>query len=122
MSVKVHRLYYGPIENNGIQLKTSPELRAGKVVSDDVQAEIYTLKGRHNEVSEDSELLYTSNGPVVRVTKIMPLKSEDNRTVQSCNLTLLVKLSDLSNAITPLLDEQLKFPLETVTFKLVREG
>jgi len=122
VSITVHRLYYGPVDDNGILLKTSSELRAGKIVSDDAVTDIYTLKAGHNETLVDSELLYTANGPVIRVTKITPLQDVDGRTVQSCNTTLLVKLSDLSNAIKPLLDDEVCFPLSAVTFKLVRDG
>lgn len=122
MCITVHRMYYGPVEENGILLKTTPQLRNGKVINTDVQTDIYTKQGRRNETVEDSELLYTADGPIIRVTKITPLKAEDNRTVQSCNLTLLVKLSDLSNAIKPLLEEPLTFPLKEVKFKLVRDG
>lgn len=122
MSITVHRLYYGPVEENGILLKTSPELRTGKIVSDDVITDIYTMKAKHNETTVDSELLYTSHGPVIRVTKILPLQANDNRTVQSCNKTVLLVLSDISKAIEPLLDEEPEFPLEEVRFKLVRDG
>ena len=122
MSITVHRLYYGPVDENGILLKTSPELRKGKVLNDDAITDIYTRKGRYNETINDSELIYTANGPVIRVTRIEPLQGHDNRTSQSCNRTLLVKLSDISSLLLPLLDQELTFPLKEIRLKVEREG
>ena len=121
MSITVHRLYYGPIEDNGIQLKTSPELRCGKVIDDDTITDIYTLKAARNESADSSELLYTQNGPVIRLTRVKPIQAQDKRTVQSCNTTLLVKLSDISNLLLPLLDLEPTFPLNEIQLKVVKE-
>lgn len=121
MSITVHKLYYGPVEKNGVLLKTSPELKRGNVLTEDQQSEIYTKTGQYNQIIDDSELLYTTNGPVIRVTRIKPLQGHDNRTSQSCNITLLVKLSDISKLLHPLLDEEIVFPLQESTLKVVKE-
>jgi hypothetical protein len=117
MSIPIHRIYYGPVEGNGILLKTSPEVKDGKVINDDMQTDIYTKKGKFNLAVDDSELLYTAHGPVIRVTRIKPLQSQDKRTTQSCNITLLVQLSDISKLLLPLLDLEPTFPLTTLTLE-----
>jgi hypothetical protein len=122
MSITVHRLYYGPIEENGLLLKTSPELRAGKILNDDTISDIYTKKGKYNQTTEDSELIHTAHGPVIRVTRIKPLQGHDNRTTQSCNVTLLVQLGDISKLLIPLLDQELTFPLQEIKLKVEKEG
>ena len=116
--ITVHRLYYGPVGSNGIQLKTSSELRKGHVLNDDAITDIYTLPGKHNDVTDSSELIYTVNGPVIRVTRIEPLKSDDNRTVMSCNKTFLIQLSDVSRLLLPFLDNETTFPLKEIRLKV----
>ena len=116
--VKVHCLYYGPVGKSGIQLKTSPELRNGTVITEDMQTEIYTMKGKYNETIDSSELLYTPNGPVIRVTRIEPIQGHDMRTSQSCNKTYLIKLSDVSKLLVPLLDQEVTFPLKEIELKV----
>ncbi len=118
MSITVHRLYYGPIAENGIQLKTSPELRTGKIISDDAITDIYTMTGKRNQTVENSELIPSVNGPVIRVTRITPVQGHDNRTAQNCNTTLLVKLSDISRLLLPLLDLELDFPLQEIMLQV----
>jgi hypothetical protein len=122
MNIDVHRLYYGPVGENGITLKTTPAIREGNIISEDLQSDIYTLKAPFNKTVDSSELLYTAQGPVIRVTRIKPIQSHDKRTTQSCNITLLVQLSEISQLLLPLLDEELTFPLETVKLKVTREG
>jgi hypothetical protein len=122
MSIKVHKLYYGPVEDKGILLKTSPDLRSGKVLSDDAITDIYTKAGTYNGEIQDSELIYTSNGPVIRVSRIKPLQGHDKRTSQSCNITLLVQLKDISSLLVPLLDEETTFPLKEIRLKVEKEG
>jgi hypothetical protein len=117
-TIKVHCLYYGPVEENGILLKTSPELRSGKILSDDAITDIYTMKGKYNETVDDSELLYTHDGPIIRVTRIAPLQGHDNRTSQSCNKTYFIKLSDISKLLIPLLDQEVTFPLKEIELKV----
>ena len=120
MSITVHRLYYGPVGENGWLLKSSEEVKYGKVISTDQILDIYTKQS--NKQVDDSELLYTVEGPVIRVTRVKPLQGHDNRTMESCNTTLLVKLSDISNLLTPLLDEPVVLPLKPITLKVSRDG
>lgn len=117
-TIKVHRLYYGPVEEKGILLKTSPDLHDGKVLNDDAITDIYSMKGKFNETVEDSELLYTIDGPVIRVTRIEPLQGHDYRTSQSCNKTVLIKLADISKILVPLLDQEVTFPLKEIVLKV----
>jgi hypothetical protein len=118
MNITVHKLYYGPIGENGLTLKASPELRDGKVLNDDAITDIYTMQGKRNQTINSSELIYTPNGPVIRVTRIQPIQGHDKRTSQSCNKSLFIKLSDISNILLPLLDEELIFPLQETTLKV----
>ena len=120
--IPVHRLYYGPVGKNGWLLKSSPDVKDGKVISNDQILEIYTKETRGGGVVDDSELLHTPNGPVIRVTRSKPLQEHDMRTMESCNITMLVKLSDVSKLLLPLLDEGLAFPLKTIKLKVEREG
>ena len=120
MSITVHRLYYGPVGENGWLLKSSDEVKNGRVISSDQILDIYTKQS--NKQVDDSELLYTSEGPVIRVTRVKPLQGHDNRTMESCNITMLVKLSDISNLLIPLLDEPVNLPLTALTLKVQREG
>ena len=122
MEITIHRLYYGPVGDKGIMLKTTPALKDGQVLNDDSMTDIYTMKSKNGDTSVDSELLYTARGPVIRVTKITPLQSDDKRTVQSCNTTLLVQLSEISKLLIPLLDVEPEFPLQPFRLKIERDG
>lgn len=122
MSITVHRLYYGPVDDKGILLKTSPQLKEGQVLSGDAIVNIYQMGAPHNQTQDSSELLYTSNGPVIRVTRLKPLQDHDKRTSQNCNITLLVKLSDVSKLLVPLLDKQIDFPIKELCLKVTEDG
>jgi len=123
VSITVHRLYYGPVGKNGWLLKSSQDVKDGKIISNDQILEIYT-KNTRGGIVDDSELLHTSNGPVIRVTRSKPLQEHDMRTMENCNITLLVKLSDVSKLLLPLLDNELVFPLKEIRLKveLDKEG
>jgi hypothetical protein len=49
------------------------------------------------------------------------LQGHDKRTSQSCNITLLVKLSDISKILLPLLDQETVFPLTEIRLKVEKE-
>ena len=122
MSITVHALYYGPVGKNGLSLKTSPAVRSGSVISDDQQTDIYTMTGKDNESVVSSELLYTPNGPVIRATIIKSLQGHDKRTSPSCNKTLMIQLSDISNLLLPLLYEETTFPIKEIKLTVKKEG
>lgn len=118
MSIIVHRLYYGPVEKNGWLLKSSQDVKDGKILSNDQIVNIYTNESKSTKIVDDSELLHTTNGPVIRVTRNKPLQGHDMRTMENCNITLLVKLSDLSKLLVPLLDIEPTFPLKEIRLKV----
>ena len=119
-SITVHRLYYGPVNKSGWLLKSSNAVSTGQVLSSDQILEIYTKESGCRHQVDDSELLYTPDGPVIRVTRMKPLQGHDNRTMESCNTTLLVKLSDLSELLLPLLDEEISFPIKAIKLTVTK--
>ena len=122
MSITVHKLYYGPVEENGWLLKSTSEVQSGSLVSSDQILEIYTKEGKGNKQIDDSELLHTSNGPVIRVTRIEPLQGHDSRTMENCNKTLFIRLSDIASLLLPFLDQEMTFPLQEIKLKVTKES
>jgi hypothetical protein len=112
MSLTVHRLFYG--SKNGYDLQTSPELKAGLVVNEDVKREIYN----DERLSPcKSKLYYTNNGPVISITRVERSQNYDKRvTIQ--NKTLLIKLSDIVAVLTPFLDQEFDKPLEPLKLEV----
>lgn len=121
-SITIHRLYYGPVGENGWLLKSSRQVQNGKILSSDQILDIYTKEPKSAQTVDDSELLYTANGPVIRVSRVKPLQGHDKRTMDGCNNTLLVPLSEISNLLLPLLDQPLDFPIQEITLNVVQDG
>ena len=95
----IHKLYYGPVDGEGLTLKTSAGIR--DFVNDDAIMYAYNIPAKRKAVF-DSKIHATPNGPVLSLSKVEPCQASDCRAT-FMNHTIFVRLQDVVEALSPFL-------------------
>jgi hypothetical protein len=99
--MQLHRLYYGPMDGEGIKLYTSQGIR--ELVTDAIIQDRYTLQGNMYRTVFDSQIHTTTKGPVLSLTKVERVQASDGRTCYA-NHTIFIALSDVMGDLKRYLD------------------
>jgi len=99
--MQLHRLYYGPMDGEGIKLYTSLGIR--DLVSDAIIQDRYTLPGNMYRTVFDSQIHTTPKGPVLSLSKVERVQASDGRTCYA-NHTIFIALSEVMGELKDFLD------------------